>query len=94
MTALSTASDDVQVSKLAERQAITYPTTLTHVTEANSLITRVSNTGPQSWLKTLTEYVDRQPRAQFDTDRPVASTTVTTGPPLAPRPPRGCTTRP
>lgn len=56
MAALSTA-DDVQISKLSARQAATYPTTLTHITEANSLISRVSNTGPQSWLKTLTEYV-------------------------------------
>ncbi|KAF6805872.1 leucine aminopeptidase, partial [Colletotrichum musicola] len=67
LTALSTASDDVQVSKLAERQAVTYPTTLTHVAEANSLITRVSNTGPQSWLKTLTDFNNRHYRSTTGT---------------------------
>jgi leucyl aminopeptidase len=36
-------------------RAVTYPTTLTHQTEANALIAQLSNTGPQSWLLTLTE---------------------------------------
>ncbi|KAJ0350114.1 hypothetical protein COL26b_012354 [Colletotrichum chrysophilum] len=62
LAALSTA-DDVQISKLSARQAVTYPTTLTHITEANSLISRVSNSGPQSWLKTLTDFNNRHYRS-------------------------------
>ena len=50
---LSTPENDVSVA------AITYPTTLTHQTEANALIAKVSTTNPQSWLKTLTEYVSK-----------------------------------
>lgn len=37
-------------------RAITYPTTLTHVAEANALIANVNNSGPQSWLLSLTKY--------------------------------------
>ncbi|TDZ22485.1 Leucine aminopeptidase 1 [Colletotrichum orbiculare MAFF 240422] len=66
LAALSTAPN-VQISKLAARQAITYPTTLTHVAEANSLITRVSNTGPQSWLKSLTDFHNRHYRSSTGT---------------------------
>ncbi|GJC92587.1 peptidase family M28 [Colletotrichum higginsianum] len=44
---------------LEARQAVTYPTTLSHVSEANTLIARVSNTQPQSWLKTLTDFYNR-----------------------------------
>ena len=40
---------------LAARQAVTYPTAVRHVTEANSLISRASNTNPQNWLRTLTK---------------------------------------
>jgi hypothetical protein len=35
--------------------AVTYPTSVSHQTEANALIAKVSTTDPQSWLKTLTE---------------------------------------
>ncbi|KAK2026280.1 peptidase family M28 [Colletotrichum zoysiae] len=52
---------------LVSRQTITYPTTLTHVTEANSLISRVSNTNPQSWLKTLTDFNNRDYRSTTGT---------------------------
>lgn len=38
-----------------EARAVTYPTTLTHQTEAKALIAKNSISGPQSWLKTLTE---------------------------------------
>ncbi|KAL0940294.1 leucine aminopeptidase [Colletotrichum truncatum] len=67
LSVLSSPSNDVQVSKVAARQAVTYPTTLTHVTEANSLITRVTNTGPQSWLKTLTDFHNRHYRSTYGT---------------------------
>ena len=35
--------------------AITYPTTLTHQTEANGLIAKTNTNGPKSWLTTLTK---------------------------------------
>lgn len=40
-----------------ETRQASYPDTLSHVEEANSLIAGVSSSGPQSWLQTLTEYV-------------------------------------
>ena len=36
-------------------QAVTYPTSVSHQTEVNPLLAKVSTTNPQSWLKTLTE---------------------------------------
>jgi hypothetical protein len=36
-------------------QAITYPTKLSHESEAKSLIANVNDKGPRSWLKTMTE---------------------------------------
>ncbi|GKT76779.1 peptidase family M28 [Colletotrichum tofieldiae] len=65
LNVLSTAPENV--TSLVSRQAITYPTTLTHVTEANSLISRVSNTNPQSWLKTLTDFNNRHYRSTTGT---------------------------
>lgn len=50
---LSTVADDDIISVAA----VTYPTTLTHQTEANALISQLTTTGPKSWLLTLTEYV-------------------------------------
>ncbi|KAH8679326.1 leucyl aminopeptidase [Ilyonectria robusta] len=50
-----------------EARAVTYPTTMTHVTEANSLISGVSNTGPQSWLTSLTNYQNRYYRSTYGT---------------------------
>lgn len=38
-------------------QAVTYPSGVSHEAEVNPLLASVSNTNPQSWLKTLTEYV-------------------------------------
>ncbi|KAK1986336.1 peptidase family M28 [Colletotrichum cereale] len=65
LNVLSTAPENV--TTLVSRQAITYPTTLSHVTEANSLISRVSNTNPQSWLKTLTDFNNRHYRSTTGT---------------------------
>ncbi|KAK1521169.1 peptidase family M28 [Colletotrichum abscissum] len=53
---------------LASRQTVVYPTTLSHVTEANSLITRVSNTNPQTWLRTLTNFQNRHYRSTYGTE--------------------------
>ena len=41
----------------ARAAAITYPTSVSHQTEANGLIAKASVTNPQSWLKTLSESV-------------------------------------
>ncbi|WQF82498.1 Putative peptidase M28 [Colletotrichum destructivum] len=65
LNALSTAPENS--TALVSRQAITYPTTLTHVAEANSLISRVSNTNPQSWLQTLTNFNNRHYRSTTGT---------------------------
>ncbi|KAK2004329.1 peptidase family M28 [Colletotrichum falcatum] len=62
---LSTAPENT--THLVSRQAITYPTTLTHITEANSIITRISNANPQSWLKTLTDFNNRHYRSSTGT---------------------------
>ena len=47
---LSSSSGDT-----ARVAAITYPTTLSHQTEANALIAKTNTAGPQSWLMTLTK---------------------------------------
>lgn len=38
-------------------RAVTYPTRVEHVDEAQSLIAKVSTSGPQSWLTTFTQCV-------------------------------------
>ena len=55
LAALSTP--DTEEDKPFSVQAVSYPTAVSHQTEVNSLLTKVSTTNPQSWLKTLTEYV-------------------------------------
>ena len=42
-------------ANIAPVAAITYPTTLSHQTEANALIAKTNTNGPQSWLMTLTK---------------------------------------
>jgi bacterial leucyl aminopeptidase len=67
LAALSTP--DAEGGQTFSVQAVSYPTTVTHQTEVNSLLTKVSTTNPQSWLKTLTEYVARlKPPRQHDQD--------------------------
>lgn len=39
------------------RKAADYPTAVSHEAEANALIEGVSTSGPEDWLKTMTEYV-------------------------------------
>ncbi|KAK7223430.1 hypothetical protein V2G26_011433 [Clonostachys chloroleuca] len=43
----------------ASIQAVAYPSKVEHVDEANGLIGKASNTNPQSWLRTLTNYNTR-----------------------------------
>ncbi|KAK3315528.1 hypothetical protein B0H66DRAFT_502435 [Apodospora peruviana] len=52
--------------KLASR-AITYPTSATHQTQANPLVSQVSTTNPQSWLTTLTNYYNRYYKSTYGT---------------------------
>ncbi|KAK1965014.1 peptidase family M28 [Colletotrichum eremochloae] len=52
---------------LEARQSVTYPTRVSHTAEANSLIAQVSNTQPQSWLKTLTDFYNRYYRSTYGT---------------------------
>ncbi|ROT41315.1 leucyl aminopeptidase [Sodiomyces alkalinus F11] len=53
-------------STLEARQT-SYPGTLSHVAEANALIARIPNTGPQNWLRTLTDYHNRHYRSTYGT---------------------------
>ncbi|OHE99992.1 peptidase family M28 [Colletotrichum orchidophilum] len=66
LSVLSTAPESGK--QLASRQAVVYPNTLSHVTEANSLISRVSNTNPQTWLRTLTNFQNRHYRSSYGTE--------------------------
>ena len=47
-------------STVSVRKATDYPTVVSHETEANALIEDVSTSGPEGWLKTMTEYVNAQ----------------------------------
>ncbi|KAK7423669.1 hypothetical protein QQX98_000859 [Neonectria punicea] len=49
------------------RRAVTYPTVLSHTTEANSLIATASIAGPQSWAKSLTDFHNRHYRSTYGT---------------------------
>ncbi|KAL9025526.1 MAG: hypothetical protein Q9196_005667 [Gyalolechia fulgens] len=44
-----------------------YPTTVTHQTEANGLISRATTSGPQTWLKTLSDFYNRYYRSSYGT---------------------------
>ncbi|KAL8380728.1 hypothetical protein RB595_005149 [Gaeumannomyces hyphopodioides] len=50
---------DADVSKLTARQTQTYPTSLSHQTEANRLIGTASVAGPQSNLRSITGFTNR-----------------------------------
>lgn len=50
---LSTPQSELQSRALA---AVTYPSTLTHQTQANGFIASLSQTKPKAWLTTLTKY--------------------------------------
>lgn len=53
LSILSRAPSDTSLTA----RAVTYPTRVEHVDEAQSLIAKVSTTGPQSWLTTFTQCV-------------------------------------
>lgn len=55
MLAALSAPDSQGDASRVSIQAVTYPTRVSHQAQASPLIAQVSNTNPQSWLKTLTE---------------------------------------
>lgn len=52
---LQRLSTKPSVNDAAARKAIDYPTVLSHEAEAKALIEDVSTSGPEGWLKTMTE---------------------------------------
>ncbi|KAL2072818.1 hypothetical protein VTL71DRAFT_12161 [Oculimacula yallundae] len=57
----------VSANTLVARQAVTYPTTLTHVTEGNAFISKINMTVPQTVLKTFTDFTTRYYRSATGT---------------------------
>ncbi|KAK0100297.1 hypothetical protein ONS95_008255 [Cadophora gregata] len=57
----------VSESTIVERQAVTYPTTLTHVSEGNAFISKINITVPQTTLRTFTEFTTRYYRSATGT---------------------------
>ncbi|CZT09798.1 related to Probable leucine aminopeptidase MCYG_04170 [Rhynchosporium graminicola] len=57
----------VSEGTLVSRQAISYPTILTHVTEGNAFIAKINMTVPQTVLKTFTEFTTRYYRSATGT---------------------------
>jgi leucyl aminopeptidase len=64
LSVLSTPEESI--STIAARQ-VQYPTSLSHTTEANRLIASVSNSNPQTWLTTLTNFNNRHYRSSTGT---------------------------
>ncbi|KAL6823549.1 Zn-dependent exopeptidase [Trichoderma camerunense] len=63
LSILSRAPSDTSLTT----RAVTYPTRVEHVDEAQSLIAKVSTTGPQSWLTTFTQFTTRHYRSTTGT---------------------------
>ncbi|KAL7896001.1 hypothetical protein HDV63DRAFT_395833 [Trichoderma sp. SZMC 28014] len=63
LSILSTPYSEASIST----RAVTYPTKVEHVDEAQSLIAKVSTSGPQSWLTTLTQFNTRYYRSTTGT---------------------------
>lgn len=73
---------------------VTYPTSVSHQTEANTYIAKANTSGPQSWLKTLTECVVLWSRCcNLLADVPLVITIVTIVHHMARNLRRGCSTR-
>lgn len=51
------SAPDTEGEQTFSVQAVSYPSTVSHQSQVSPLLTKVSTTNPQSWLKTLTEYV-------------------------------------
>ncbi|EGR50305.1 uncharacterized protein TRIREDRAFT_105279 [Trichoderma reesei QM6a] len=63
---LSILSKPTYDTSLAAR-AVVYPSSVSHVDEANALIANVSTAGPQSWLTTFTGFTTRHYRSTTGT---------------------------
>ncbi|KAK0388880.1 hypothetical protein NLU13_5123 [Sarocladium strictum] len=61
------SSPEESLSAIAARQG-RYPTSLSHIDEANRLIAGVNNSNPQSWLTTLTNFNNRHYRSSTGTE--------------------------
>ncbi|EGZ67566.1 Zn-dependent exopeptidase [Neurospora tetrasperma FGSC 2509] len=48
-------------------EAVGYPTTVSHQTQVNSLLSQVSTTNPKSWLLTLTNFYNRYYKSSYGT---------------------------
>ncbi|KAL8839749.1 MAG: hypothetical protein Q9170_001620 [Blastenia crenularia] len=55
---------DADTARIA---AVVYPTTVSHQTEANGFISKATVAGPQSWLKTLSDFYNRYYRSSYGT---------------------------
>ena len=77
----------------ADAAAVAYPTIVSHQTEANGLIANANTTGPQSWLKTLTEYFSPRSLIQAYAYISPASLTATIAHHMAPNPATGSSTK-
>ncbi|KAG9228907.1 hypothetical protein BJ875DRAFT_216959 [Amylocarpus encephaloides] len=60
---LSTKPEEVHLAA----RAVAYPTSLTHQAEANALIAQLTQTGPKTWLTTLTNFFNRYYRSTYGT---------------------------
>ncbi|KAH8685371.1 peptidase family M28, partial [Tricladium varicosporioides] len=60
---LSTVPEEAHI----QARAVTYPSALSHTTEANNLIAQLTTVGPKSWLQTLTDFYNRYYRSTYGT---------------------------
>lgn len=65
---LRVLSTDSSSQRIAAAAAVTYPTTITHQSAATPLISQVTTTSPQSWLRTLTTFQTRHYRSATGVD--------------------------
>lgn len=69
-----TDMSDLEVASTLSRSsalsaaAITYPSTLSHQTEANALISKISASGQKTFLQTLTDFYNRYYRSTYGTE--------------------------
>ncbi|KAH6842602.1 hypothetical protein B0I37DRAFT_313906 [Chaetomium sp. MPI-CAGE-AT-0009] len=62
------SAPDTQQGNALSARAVSYPSSVSHKEEANALLAQVSVTGPQGWLKTLTDFYNRYYRSTYGTE--------------------------
>ncbi|KAH6617672.1 hypothetical protein B0J18DRAFT_451171 [Chaetomium sp. MPI-SDFR-AT-0129] len=67
LAALS-APDVPEEKAVSAQAAAAYPSTVSHKSEADPLLTNVSTTSPKTWLKTLTDFYNRYYRSSYGTE--------------------------